>query len=529
MSQSNDTAAAPSTADRLLFIGCFVSLITTSFGFVLRAMTLNEWGVQFALSETEKGEIFGAGLWPFAISIVLFSLVIDKVGYGRAMAFAFVCHAASVVMTVLAKDYWDLYWANIVVALGNGTVEAVINPVVATMFRREKTKWLNILHAGWPGGLVLGGVLAVALSGTEWTTKFWLLLLPTAVYGLICLRVKFPVQERVAAGVSYIEMLREPGALGCFVVVGLVFAELWRVISALVADPAQPQEKKLVDIVLFQLGPVPVTPPWAAALVVAVLFGLSVRALGKPLFFLLVLIMLPLATTELGTDGWITSLLEPEMGKLGLNAAWVLIYTSAIMMLLRLFAGAIVHRMSPLMLLMVSSAIAAVGLELLSGAQGLAILAIATLYGVGKTFFWPTMLGIVSERFPKGGALTLNAISGVGMIAVGILGNPLFGYWQDTDRAERLAQVAPAIHAKVLDDEAKSSVFGRYVPIDKDKVKALPEEERAVVASLDEHVQRDTLGHVAVLPIGMFLAYLALWLWFRSRGGYKPVLLETQP
>jgi MFS family permease len=463
MSQPNEPAAAPSAADRLLFIGCFVSLITTSFGFILRAMTLNEWGVQFGLSETEKGEIFGAGLWPFAISIVLFSLVIDKVGYGRAMAFAFVCHVASVVMTVMADDYWDLYWANIVVALGNGTVEAVINPVVATMFRREKTKWLNILHAGWPGGLVLGGVLAVALSGAEWTTKFWLLLLPTVAYGLICLRVKFPV-----------------------------------------------------------------TPPWAAAAVVAVLFGLSVRALGQPLFFLLVLIMLPLATTELGTDGWITSLLEPEMGKLGLNAAWVLIYTSAIMMVLRLFAGAIVHRMSPLMLLMLSSGIAAVGLELLSGATGLAILAIATLYGVGKTFFWPTMLGIVSERFPKGGALTLNAISGVGMIAVGILGNPLFGYWQDTGRAERLAEVSPAIHAKVLADEAKSSVFGRYVPIDVKKVEALPEEERAVVESLDEHVQRDTLGHVAVLPIGMFVAYLALWLWFRSRGGYKPVLLETR-
>jgi MFS family permease len=522
MSHSNEPVAEPTAADRLLFFGCFVSLITTSFGFILRAMTLDEWGVQFGLSATEKGEIFGAGLWPFAISIVLFSLVIDKVGYGRAMVFAFVCHVASVVMTVTANDYWDLYWANIVVALGNGTVEAVINPVVATMFRREKTKWLNILHAGWPGGLVLGGVLAVALSGAEWTTKFWLLLLPTVAYGLICLRVKFPVQERVAAGVSYVEMLREPGALGCFVVLGLVFAELWRVITALSSDPS------LANAVLFHLGPVPVTPPWAAAAVVAVLFGLSVRALGQPLFFVLVLIMLPLATTELGTDGWITSLLEPEMGKLGLNAAWVLIYTSAIMMVLRLFAGAIVHRMSPLMLLMLSAGIAAVGLELLSGATGLAILAIATLYGVGKTFFWPTMLGIVSERFPKGGALTLNAISGVGMIAVGILGNPLFGYWQDTGRAERLAQVSPEIHGKVLADEAKSSVFGRYVPIDSKKVDALPEAERAVVNSLDEQVKRDALGHVAVLPIGMFVAYLALWLWFRARGGYKPVLLETR-
>ena len=109
-----------SAHDRLLFIGCFIALITTSFGFILRALTLKEWGVQFALTETQKGEIFGAGLWPFAISIVLFSLVIDKVGYGKAMVFAFLCHLVSIVMTVRAQGYWDLYWANFVVALGNG-------------------------------------------------------------------------------------------------------------------------------------------------------------------------------------------------------------------------------------------------------------------------------------------------------------------------------------------------------------------------------------------------------------------------
>jgi MFS family permease len=327
-----------SAHDRLLFVGCFIALITTSFGFILRAMTLDQWGVQFALSETQKGEIFGAGLWPFAISIVLFSLVIDKIGYGKAMVFAFLCHAVSVVLTVQAKGYWDLYWANFIVALGNGTVEAVINPVVATMFRREKTKWLNILHAGWPGGLVLGGLVAIALGDIAWTTKFWLILVPTVVYGLILMRVRFPVQERVAAGVGYVDMLRELGALGAFVVLGLVFAELGRV---------------------FGWSPM---MAWGSAAAVSVLFGLAVKSFGQPLFFLLLLVMLPLASTELGTDGWITSLMGPEMQHIGLNAGWVLIYTSAIMMVLRFFAGAIVHKVSPLGLLMASSAVAAVGL-----------------------------------------------------------------------------------------------------------------------------------------------------------------------
>ncbi len=82
---------------------------------------------------------------------MLFSLVVDRFGYGRALWFAFGCHIVSAILTMRARGYSELNWAAFVGALGNGTVEAVINPLVATMFPREKTKWLNILHAGWPG------------------------------------------------------------------------------------------------------------------------------------------------------------------------------------------------------------------------------------------------------------------------------------------------------------------------------------------------------------------------------------------
>ncbi|NUN95397.1 MAG: MFS transporter, partial [Candidatus Omnitrophica bacterium] len=136
--------------ETILFWGCFLALIATAFGFVIRSQIIGDWEVQFNLSETEKGHILGVGLWPFAVSIVLFSLIIDKVGYGKAMVFAFICHIVSAIMTITAKNYDMLYWGTFIVALGNGTVEAVINPVVATMFPREKTKWLSILHAGWP-------------------------------------------------------------------------------------------------------------------------------------------------------------------------------------------------------------------------------------------------------------------------------------------------------------------------------------------------------------------------------------------
>ena len=104
MSNKTINAGAP---DMKLFYACFVALVTTSFGFILRAIVgLPEWGKQFNLTQTQLGEIAGVGLWPFAISIVLFSLIVDKIGYKTAMVFAFVCHITSALLTIFANGYW---------------------------------------------------------------------------------------------------------------------------------------------------------------------------------------------------------------------------------------------------------------------------------------------------------------------------------------------------------------------------------------------------------------------------------------
>ena len=434
---------------QVLFWGCFVALIATAFGFVIRAMIIDEWGTEFGFTQVQKGELFGVGLWPFAISIILFSLFIDRIGYGTAMIFAFVCHVLSAIITILgpkyADPYWSLYIGTFIVALGNGTVEAVINPVVATVFSREKTKWLNILHAGWPGGLVLGGVIAIFMGATAWEYKVALIFIPTVIYGLMLATVKFPVSERVAAGVSYREMLQEFGILGALIVSSLMVFEVGRVFSF---------------------------PLWLNIVVIVVLtgaFGAYVRALGRPLFIFMLLIMVPLATTELGTDSWITSLMEPAMSKVGVAAGWVLVYTSLIMMILRFFAGPIVHKMSPLGLLALSAAIAAGGLLFLSRVETAAmILVAATVYGFGKTFFWPTMLGVVAEQSPKGGALTLNATGGVGMLGVGVVGAVFLGYIQDTATEKRLAKEDETLYQEVVDK--KTWVFGEYQAVDPDAV-----------------------------------------------------------
>lgn len=451
-----------------LFLGCFISLIATAFGFVIRSLILGDWQRQYGFTETEVGNIFGAGLAPFAISIILFSLVIDKLGYGRTMVFAFVCHILSAWLTITADSYATFYLATFIFALGNGAVEAVINPVVATVYSDNKTHWLNILHAGWPGGLVLGGVLTIMmgrhdtffdLPGQMWQWKVGLVLIPTLVYGGLLLGVKFPVSERVSAGVSYKEMLSEFGIAGFLVVATMLVI-------------GTSQTLQVWDIML---------PQWAIPTIIigaTLLFATQVRTLGQPIFVFLMLIMIPLAITELGTDSWIAKLMEEILagGDDGAAAAkygpWVLIYTSAIMFVLRFFAGPIVHRISPLGLLCACAAIAATGLFWLSNAKSLALVfAAATCYGIGKTFFWPTTLGVVAERFPKGGALTLNSIAGVGMLSAGILGAPLIGYVQDTGLVAGLEKAAPQIAPEYV--EQKAWAFLKYDALNVVRYRAL--------------------------------------------------------
>ena len=258
-------------ANKRLFLGCFIALITTAFGFVTRMFLIGDWATQFNLDPAQAGRLAGIGIWPFAVSIIGFSLFIDKIGYKTAMYFAFLSHIVWAGMgvsafmlaaptmhswvdaqgnkveaefvrvldaEVLLKDkagkslsltkvglnpqdqefvaaqvkqrtlaYALLYWGSLILALGNGTVEAFINPVVATMFSREKTKWLNILHAGWPGGLVVAGVIVIFMGNIAWGWKVGIIAIPAILYLLLLIPSKFPVSERVSSKVSYRDML----------------------------------------------------------------------------------------------------------------------------------------------------------------------------------------------------------------------------------------------------------------------------------------------------------------------------------
>src|SRR5690606_27671489 len=229
-----------------------------------------------------------------------------------------------------AQAWSCLYAGSVILGLGNGTVEAFITPVVATLFNREKTKWLNILHAGWPAGLVAGGVIMIALTDVvqqDWRIVLYVLAVPSVVYLIILARATFPVQERVASGTSYREMLAEFGVLGAALAGFLVFRQLGEVFG-------------WSNLLTYGLLATAVSA-----------YGVYCESLGHPILIVLCLIMMPVATTELGTDGAITGLMSEPMLQAGYNAAWVLVYTSALMMVLRFFAGPLVRAFTPLGLL----------------------------------------------------------------------------------------------------------------------------------------------------------------------------------
>src|SRR6187551_198608 len=441
------TGAVPVSAEaRKTFAVCFAALVATSFCFILRAFSIGAWGKEFDLSQTQMGELAGVGLWPFAISIVLLSLIIDKIGFKMTLWFAAACHIVGLVLILQANGYWSLYWGTFVLSLGNGAVEAGINPLIAREFRHDKVTWLNRLHAGWPAGFVLGGLLAMMFpSDMGWRYQMGLILIPVVTYIVMLLPRSFPPSERVSAGVTYREMLAEAGAISALVVAFMMISELSRVFGW--GDGLK----------------------WGLIAAMTIGYGLWSRSAGKPLFIVMILVMIPLAITELGTDSWITSILTPAMTDLGVNAGWVLVYAMAIVLVLRLFAGPLIHKFSPLGLLAISALIAVAGLLLLSNSAGaMAIVVAATVYSFGKAFFWPTSLGVVAEQSPRGGAITLNVVAGIGMLGAGVIGGPIIGQVLDGQMVRGVADYDAKQNTQMSVELAteRVGIFGTYTAID---------------------------------------------------------------
>jgi hypothetical protein len=161
--------------------------------------------------------------------------------------------------------------------------------------------------------------------------------------------------------------------------------------------------------------------------------GTMIATLFAPILLFLFVLHGLIGFVELGTDSWIVDITKTVLASKD-KALMAFIWTNVLMTALRFFAGPIVHKISPVGLLFASAVLGTAGLWLLGRPETdntWLWLGAVTVYGLGKTFYWPTMLGVISERFPKGGALALGMSGGIGMIGAGVLGGPGIGYFQD--------------------------------------------------------------------------------------------------
>ncbi|MCH6256296.1 MFS transporter [Puniceicoccaceae bacterium K14] len=414
----------PINRQQLLTASC-ISLVTTSMIFAIRGAITGPLSSEYFLSNEQIGYIYGPSFWGFTIAIFACGFLVDILGMKLMHALSSIGYLVGVVLVLVAPapmmpegvttvdSIWShtgtimLFSGFLLMGLAQGVVEGVINPLIATIYSDQKGKMLNILHAWWPAGMVIGGLVAVALGKTDasWQVILGTLIVPATLALYFILKNNYPETERVASNVSFGEMAKE--AL-------------------------------------------------------------------NPFFLLLFGIMWVTAASELGPDQWFGKIMGDITGWQA-DGILFLVYTAGLMFVLRFFFGGVVHRFSPFLVLTVCSVLAAVGLYWLStmdsGTPVAMAFVAATLFGIGKTFYWPTMLGITSERFPRGGALLLNMMGGAGMLSIA---------------------VALPIIGKMMDEQDAGAA----------------------------------LRSVSALPGVLIIVFAVIGLVFKSKGGYKPKSIE---
>jgi MFS family permease len=196
--------------EKLFFTSC-LSLIVTAMTFAIRAEIMPLWGSDFTLTNEQIGWIAGTAFWGFTLAQIVGGPLIDLVGMKRILYLAFFGHIVGIIVTITAGSFWPLYAGTLLIGIANGSVEAACNPLVATIYPNQKTKMLNRFHMWFPGGNVIGGLLAffvIQQLGMHWHILMGLLILPTLIYGYMTFTSDFPQTERVASGVSYQSMLK---------------------------------------------------------------------------------------------------------------------------------------------------------------------------------------------------------------------------------------------------------------------------------------------------------------------------------
>ncbi|MCX6856335.1 MAG: MFS transporter, partial [Verrucomicrobia bacterium] len=201
-----------------------MAILAAGVGFAIRGGIFDNWGKEYGFTGAQLGAIGGAGFSGFCFGIIFGGLIVDKIGYGKLVALAVICHILSAFVTFGASTpdnaYNFLFWGMFIFAYANGTLEAVANPLVATLFPENRTHYLNILHASWPAGMVLGSIAGWVLDDKMqlgWKIQLALYLVPTVLYAIMFMGQKFPKSEAAEKGASFVQMFKPVGILGALV------------------------------------------------------------------------------------------------------------------------------------------------------------------------------------------------------------------------------------------------------------------------------------------------------------------------
>ena len=345
---------------RSLFIASCASLLVTSLSFGIRAGILNDLGVEFELNGSELSRIAATAFWGFPLSMIIGGALVDKVGMKNLMRLAYIGHFAGILLTILAGGFWSLWISTLFIGLANGMVEAVCNPLVASIYPEEKTTKLNQFHLWFPGGIVIGSLVAFSFGklGLSWQMMMAVMLLPTIWYALQMERMEFPVTERVANKVSDSEMY---------------------------------------------------------------------KALLNPLYIIVTIAMLGTATSELFINQYVDVLLKSVSN----NAILILLITSGVMTFGRGIAAPVVERFSTTGMLLFSAVFTTIGLYMMGTMDGSMLFVSAFVFGIGVTYFWPTMIGFVATYLPSTGAVGMAVIGAAGMFAVSIYMQFMGGFYDE--------------------------------------------------------------------------------------------------
>ncbi len=535
MSNGNDNGIVPN-AKRLLWAG-FAAILAAGIGFGIRGGIFGDWVKAYNFTGLETGLINGAGFTGFCFGIIIGGIIVDRIGYGKLVAAAFAFHVLSALVTFGATDgmptktaFVYLWTGTFLFAVANGTLEAVANPLVATLFPKNRTHYLNILHASWPAGMVLGGFIHSGLGSMSWKLQLGCFLIPAIGYGIMFFGQTFPKSEASAKGLSLGEMLRDVGIIGSAIVGLFIFLFFKDGLGPLLAGFSG-NETFFTGDTWFYIS---------AAVGGAVLLGFAGASrwtVGAPLLILLFITHTLVGAVELGTDGWIQNIEDAILAP-G-DGTKLFIYTSSLMFCLRFCGHFIEHKigLKPINILLVCAILACIGLNMVSNVTSFTGALIAlTVYALGKTFFWPTMLAVASDRFPRCGAVAISIMGGLGMMSAGLVGSPGLGYAKDRFAGEELQRANAAVYSQYKGNTpSKWLVFKEVSPIDGQKLAAAtavaPEKRNpAEKAVVDANVigNRQTLRADSFVPATMAAIYLLLLLYFKSIGGYKPVNIEGE-